>query len=67
MSLLVDKYNELLINKDRTVRAIYEKEELIATAIGINKEGELIVKDEAGKEIAIRAGDVAGRGLYGYV
>ena len=48
LSLLVDKYNELLINKDRTVRAIYEKEELIATAIGINKEGELIVKDEAG-------------------
>ena len=67
LSLLVDKYNELLINKDRTVRAIYEKEELIATAIGINKEGELIVKDEAGKEIAIRAGEVSVRGLYGYV
>ena len=63
----LDKYNELLINKDRTVRAIYEKEELIATAIGINKEGELIVKDEAGKEIAIRAGEVSVRGLYGYV
>ena len=56
--------NFLLI---RTVRAIYEKEELIATAIGINKEGELIVKDEAGKEIAIRAGEVSVRGLYGYV
>lgn len=67
LSLLVDKYNKLLINKDRTVRAIYEKEELIATAIGINKEGELIVKDEAGKEIAIRAGEVSVRGLYGYV
>ena len=67
LSLLVDKYNELLINKDRTVRAIYEKEELIATALGINKKGELIVKDEAGKEIAIRAGEVSVRGLYGYV
>lgn len=29
------------------------------------KKAELIVKDEAGKEIAIRAGEVSVRGLYG--
>ena len=47
LSLLVDKYNKLLINKDRTVRAIYEKEELIATAIGINKEGAACLSSQA--------------------
>lgn len=42
LSLLVDKYNELLFNKDRTVRAIYEKEELIATAIELIKKASLL-------------------------
>ena len=67
LTLLIDRYNELLINKGRTVKAIYANKELIGEALGINKEGELIIKTEDGCETAIRAGEVSVRGLYGYV
>ena len=36
-------------------------------ALGINKDGELIIKTEDGASVAIRAGEVSVRGLYGYV
>lgn len=67
LTLIIDRYNELLINRGRTVKAIYTNNELIGTALGINKEGELIIKTDDGKETAIRAGEVSVRGLYGYV
>lgn len=67
LTLLTDRYNELLINKGRTVKAIYADRELVGEALGINKEGELIIKAEDGSETAIRAGEVSVRGLYGYV
>lgn len=67
LSNLIEKYNELLINTGRKVKAIYANKELVGTALGINKEGELIIKTEDGKETAIRAGEVSVRGLYGYV
>lgn len=67
LTLLTDRYNELLINKGRTVKAIYADRELVGEALGINKEGELIIKAEDGSKTAIRAGEVSVRGLYGYV
>ena len=67
LTLLTDRYNELLINKGRTVKAIYADRELVGEALGINKEGELIIKAEDGSETAIRPGEVSVRGLYGYV
>ena len=67
LTLLIDRYNELLINKGRTVKVIYANKELIGEALGINKDGELIIKTEDGASVAIRAGEVSVRGLYGYV
>lgn len=67
LTLLIDRYNEILINKGRTVKAIYANKELIGEALGINKDGELIIKTEDGASVAIRAGEVSVRGLYGYV
>ena len=67
LTYIVDRYNELLINKGRTVKAIYANKELVGEALGINKGGELIIKTEDGCETAIRAGEVSVRGLYGYV
>lgn len=67
LTFLTDRYNELLINKGRTVKAIYADRELVGEALGINKEGELIIKAEDGSKTAIRAGEVSVRGLYGYV
>ena len=48
LTLLIDRYNEILINKGRTVKAIYANKELIGEALGINKDGELIIKTEDG-------------------
>lgn len=67
LAFLIDRYNELLINKGRTVKAIYADKEIIGEALGINKKGELIIKTEDGSEMTIRAGEVSVRGLYGYV
>ena len=41
--------------------------EQIYTAIGINPQGELVVKDDKGIVSEIRSGEVSVRGLYGYV
>lgn len=64
---LQERYNQMLINKGRVVKAILGKEEVIGEAIGINSEGELIIKTIEGNEEIIRAGEVSVRGLYGYV
>ena len=41
--------------------------DLIYTAVGINPEGGLVVKDDDGNLKEIRSGEVSVRGLYGYV
>ena len=40
--------------------------EIVGKALGINDEGELIIKTDEGEKI-IRTGEVSVRGLYGYV
>jgi len=64
---LMDKYSEMLVNKDRDVMILGAKEQYRAHAIGINQTGELIVRKEDGSEEAIYAGEVSVRGVYGYV
>ena len=64
---LMDKYSEMLVNKDRDVMILGVKEQYRAHAIGINQTGELIVRREDGSEEAIYAGEVSVRGVYGYV
>lgn len=67
MSLLDDEYNSLLINRGKEVKIIEKENERILMAVGIDKDGGLIVKDKSGKISSIIAGEVSVRGLYGYV
>ena len=63
---LKEDYNAMLVNKDSDVKAIYADKEIVGKALGINDEGELIIKTDEGEKI-IRTGEVSVRGLYGYV
>lgn len=68
LSLLVDDYNEKLININRKVEIIENSEKYTAIALGINEVGELLVKKEGSDEITpIISGEVSVRGVYGYV
>lgn len=67
LSYLQDAYNQMLINKDREVLVLEPGNEYKAIALGINQEGELLVKKEDGEIEAVFAGEVSVRGIYGYV
>lgn len=62
-----EKYNSLLVNREKEVRILGGKEEYNAYALGVNKEGELLVRREDGTTEAVYAGEVSVRGIYGYV
>lgn len=66
MKLLKEEYQQLLVNIGREVCILKDDKEFIAEAIGINDEGELLVKKES-EITTIRAGEVSVRGIYGYV
>lgn len=66
LQMLVEVYNQRLINKDQTVRMVDPQKTYTATALGIDKTGALLVND--GQTIqAITSGEVSVRGIYGYV
>lgn len=62
-----EKYNSLLINREKEVRILGAKEEYTAYALGINEKGELLVRRDNGKIETVLAGEVSVRGVYGYV
>lgn len=64
---LVERYNALLVNKDREVRVLDPKGEYQGIARGINGAGELLVERKDGTVTPVYAGEVSVRGLYGYV
>ena len=64
---MLNEYNRLLANRDQEVRILDKKEPWEGTALGINAQGELLVKDGEGKIQTVRAGEVSVRGLYSYV
>ncbi|WP_051207581.1 biotin--[acetyl-CoA-carboxylase] ligase [Butyrivibrio sp. AE3006] len=67
LSLLKDEYEKRLLNRDSKVKILDPKGEYEAVALGINKEGALLIKNEKGESEEIIAGEVSVRGLYGYV
>ena len=67
LSAMLNEYNRLLANRDQEVRILDKKEPWEGTALGINAQGELLVKDGEGKIQTVRAGEVSVRGLYSYV
>lgn len=66
LSLLMEAYNERLINRDRQVKVTGSAAGCTGIARGINKKGELLVETEEGLK-AVMSGEVSVRGIYGYV
>ena len=64
---LIELYNRYLLNKDRQVRVLDPKGEYEGVALGINEQGELLVKKQDGSLVEVYAGEVSVRGIYGYV
>ena len=63
----MDEYNSLLLNRNRIVRVLDPAGEYQGLALGINREGELLVRREDGSVTKVYAGEVSVRGVYGYV
>ena len=67
MSGLLEDYNGKLANCGRTVRVLDPAGEYSGTAIGIDREGELLVEMEGTTVRRVLSGEVSVRGIYGYV
>ena len=67
MSLMIDEYNAMLANRNQSVRILDKKNPWEGMALGINEQGELLVRDDTGEIRTVRAGEVSVRGLYSYV
>lgn len=67
LSIFKEEYNGYLANKDKIVKIMGADEELTGTALGINEQGELLVRDSNNQLYVIRSGEVSVRGIYGYV
>lgn len=66
LSLLMDEYNEKLVNLGREVRVLAPSGDFCAVSKGINKSGELLVELEDGTVQKVVSGEVSVRGIYGY-
>ena len=62
-----ERYNRLLVNRDREVCVLDPAGEYRGTAKGINDTGELLVERSDGTVQKVYAGEVSVRGIYGYV
>ncbi len=66
LSALMEEYNQLLVNCNREVRII-DRGEKVGLALGVNENGELLVRNTDGCVETVLSGEVSVRGLYGYV
>jgi BirA family biotin operon repressor/biotin-[acetyl-CoA-carboxylase] ligase len=66
LSLIREKYEDVLINKEKKVKVLDPLGEYIGVAKGITNTGELIV-DTEGELRYVSGGEVSVRGIYGYV
>lgn len=64
---ILQEWKELSCNLDKKVRATLNGEEIIGTAVDINKDGALILRTEKEEIIEINYGDVMVRGIDDYV
>ena len=68
MSLLKDDYERYLANLGELVRVLDNQDPYEGTCLGINEQGELLVRTADGGEVRkVAAGEVSVRGLYSYV
>lgn len=66
LSGLVNEYNAILVNRNKAVRVLDPKEPFEGKAMGITKNGELIVDTWESRKL-VSSGEVSVRGIYGYV
>lgn len=66
LSDLVREYDELLVNRNKSVRVLDPKEPFDGKAMGITPKGELIVDTWESRKL-VSSGEVSVRGIYGYV
>lgn len=66
LSALVRGYDELLVNRNKSVRVLDPKEPFDGKAMGITPKGELIVDTWESRKL-VSSGEVSVRGIYGYV
>ncbi|WP_455721534.1 biotin--[acetyl-CoA-carboxylase] ligase [Agathobacter sp.] len=66
LSKLVGEYDELLVNKNKSVKVLDPKEPFEGKAMGITPKGELIVDTWESRKL-VSSGEVSVRGIYGYV
>lgn len=67
LTFMTEAYNSILVNKDKEVRVLEPGNEYEALAVGIDEQGELLVRRETGEVTKVYAGEVSVRGVYGYV
>lgn len=67
LSLLKEEYEEILANIHEPVRVLDYNHPYEGICLGINKQGELLVKKEDGEVSVVGSGEVSVRGLYSYV
>ena len=67
LGFLVDEYNSYLVNRDKQVYVIEGDKKTEYTALGLSKDGGLLVRDADGEVHDIISGEVSVRGIYGYV
>ncbi len=71
LSFMMDEYNQKLVNVGKQVRVLEPNKEYEALALGIDEQGELLVRlvdeEQAGEVVKVYAGEVSVRGVYGYV
>jgi len=67
LSPVMEDYNALLVNAGRAVRVLEPGHEYGGEAIGIDREGRLMVRRDDGSLCLVYAGEVSVRGVYGYV
>lgn len=64
---VIPDYEKRLVNLNQEIQVLDPKGAYQGVALGINKEGELLVQRPDGRIEAVCAGEVSVRGLYGYV
>lgn len=67
LSLLMEKYNARLVNRDASVKVLDPQNVFEGTARGIDEKGRLLVEKKDGSMETVYAGEVSVRGVYGYV
>ena len=67
LSLIMDEYNSILANNGKEVRVLAPSGDYTGMSLGIEKDGELLVRTEDGEVKKVLSGEVSVRGIYGYV